>query len=107
VRIGQFRAVKKDKVDVAQIGRDVTESSSLAAGELEDDHFRVDRVEEFLGLRCFRQNQFTQLQSHMHDIRRTACQKIEKLWAWLLNRFHLSKIIGSPGKTTPGSVTEA
>jgi hypothetical protein len=43
----------------------------------------------------------------MHDIRRTACQKIEKLWAWLLNRFHLSKIIESPGKTTPGSVTEA
>lgn len=46
--------------DVARICSDVTEGSSLATGEPEDDYFRVDRIEYFLGLRRLCQNQFPQ-----------------------------------------------
>jgi hypothetical protein len=42
-----------------RIGGNAAKSVSLAPGELKDDQFRADRVEEILGLLRFRQYQFT------------------------------------------------
>jgi hypothetical protein len=107
MRVGQFRAVIKDKIDMAGISGDAAEGSSLATGEPEDDHFRVDRVEDLLGLRRFPKNQLAQRERQVRDAWRTACQEIEELCARLSHKFHLSKVIGSPGKTIPASLTEA
>ena len=102
-----FRAVMEAEVYVMRIGRDVAESSSLAAGEPENDHFRVDRIEHLLGFRRFHQNQLTQRERQVHDAWGTARQEIEELWARLSHKFHVSKVIGSPCKTIPAPVTEA
>ena len=107
MRVRQFRAVVETKVDVAGIGGDVAESSSFKTGKLENDHFRVDRLEDFLGFWRLRQHQFTQRQRQVRHAWRTAHQKIQKLRGRLAHSFHLSSIIESPGKRMPASVTEA
>jgi hypothetical protein len=58
--VGQFRAGIETEVHVMRIRCDVAKSTSLAPGEFKDDYFRVDGVQQFLGLRRFRQHKFTQ-----------------------------------------------
>src|SRR5262249_1739148 len=97
VRVGQLRAVIEEKVHMARIGADVAKSSALATGQFENDHFRVDRVEDLLSFRRFCQNQFAQRQRKVHHSGRTLRQEIEELRARFAYRFHTSKVIWSPG----------
>jgi hypothetical protein len=104
LRVGEFRTSIEDKVHVPGVGRDITENTSWAPGKLENDDLGIDGVQHFLCLRCLIQHSFAQRKCQPCHAWGTGFEKIEKLRA----RFsHMTRVIGSPGFTTPGSATEA